>query len=55
MTITRRNFLKGMLSVSATAAIGPSLLVAATDAKAHELLDGVWRTTGSHWGLCVPV
>lgn len=50
MTINRRTFLKGILSVSATAAIGPSLLVA-TDAYANpELLEGVWRTSGSHWG-----
>ncbi|MFL7012933.1 trimethylamine-N-oxide reductase TorA [Enterovibrio norvegicus] len=50
MKMNRRKFLKGMLSVSATAVIGPSLLVS-TDAKASsELLDGVWRTTGSHWG-----
>ncbi|MGF1770578.1 trimethylamine-N-oxide reductase TorA [Enterovibrio makurazakiensis] len=50
MAMNRRSFLKRMLSVSATVAIGPSLLVA-TDAEANaELLEGAWRTSGSHWG-----
>ena len=52
MTINRRTFLKGLLSVSATAVIGPSLLVS-TDVNANvnpELTEGSWRTSGSHWG-----
>lgn len=50
MTINRRTFLKSMLSVSATALIGPTLL-SVNDAEANtELFQGKWRTSGSHWG-----
>lgn len=50
MAINRRAFLKGIFSVSATAVIGQSLLVA-VDAKANsQLFEGTWRTSGSHWG-----
>lgn len=50
MAINRRAFLKSIFTVSATALIGPSLLVCA-DAQANpQLFDGAWRTSGSHWG-----
>ncbi len=48
MSISRRNFLKGFLASSASAMVGPSLLVKTAAANAEEA--GVWKITGSHWG-----
>ncbi|WP_319536735.1 trimethylamine-N-oxide reductase TorA [uncultured Vibrio sp.] len=48
MAITRRSFLKGVATTSATSVIGPSLLASAS-AKAAEST-GTWKVTGSHWG-----
>jgi trimethylamine-N-oxide reductase (cytochrome c) len=48
MSISRRNFLKGFLASSASAMVGPSLLVKTAVAAEEET--GVWKITGSHWG-----
>jgi trimethylamine-N-oxide reductase (cytochrome c) len=48
MAITRRSFLKGIAGSSAATLIGPSLLASASASAAET--DGVWKTSGSHWG-----
>ncbi|NLS13421.1 trimethylamine-N-oxide reductase TorA [Vibrio sp. SM6] len=52
MSITRRTFLKGLFTTSASAVIGPSLLAPLANAQSatDEIVNGAWRTTGSHWG-----
>ncbi|MGF1690205.1 trimethylamine-N-oxide reductase TorA [Photobacterium kagoshimensis] len=53
MSLSRRNFLKGLATTSAASVIGPSLLMQAAQA-AEEVspyaADGVWKVSGSHWG-----
>ncbi|GAM70848.1 trimethylamine-N-oxide reductase [Vibrio sp. JCM 19236] len=50
MSLSRRSFLKGLGATGAAASvIGPSLLVS-SGASAAESTDGVWKTSGSHWG-----
>lgn len=48
MSISRRSFLKGVLSTGAASVIGPSLLVSKS-AQALETT-GTWKVSGSHWG-----
>ncbi|PKL96125.1 MAG: trimethylamine-N-oxide reductase TorA [Betaproteobacteria bacterium HGW-Betaproteobacteria-13] len=48
MTISRRNFIKGLLASSATTLVAPSVLAKAATPEAN-MLDG-WKLTGSHWG-----
>lgn len=50
MAMNRRAFLKRFVSVSATALIGPSLLVSVAADANPQLFTGTWRTSGSHWG-----
>lgn len=45
---TRRTVLKGLAAGSAAALLGPSLLTRVAEAATSS--EGVWRTTGSHWG-----
>ncbi len=45
---TRRDVLKGLAAGCAAGLIGPNLLT--RSAAAQVTSDGVWRTTGSHWG-----
>lgn len=53
MSLSRRNFLKGLATTSAASVIGPTLLMQAAQA-AEEVspyaADGVWKVSGSHWG-----
>ncbi|WP_261815482.1 trimethylamine-N-oxide reductase TorA [Vibrio gallicus] len=50
MSLSRRSFLKGLGATGAAASvIGPSLLVS-SGVNAAETTDGVWKTSGSHWG-----
>ncbi|MCL6417196.1 trimethylamine-N-oxide reductase TorA [Aestuariirhabdus sp. Z084] len=46
MSISRREFLKGLLATSATTMISSSLLVAGKTEAAQE----TWKVSGSHWG-----
>ncbi|TOJ76574.1 trimethylamine-N-oxide reductase TorA [Vibrio parahaemolyticus] len=48
MAITRRSFLKGVATTSASSVIGPSLLASASANAAEST--GTWKVTGSHWG-----
>lgn len=48
MSISRREFLKGMMAGSAALLIGPGLL--SREATAAITEQGTWKTTGSHWG-----
>jgi len=48
MTISRRSFLKGIMSGSAAAIIGPGLLTLSSKATAEQ--KEVWKVSGSHWG-----
>lgn len=51
---TRRTFLKGLTATSATALLGPGLLVSGLGigeaAAATVSADGEWKISGSHWG-----
>ncbi len=51
---TRRTFLKGLTATSATALLGPGLLVSGMKtqeaAAASVSAEGTWKTAGSHWG-----
>ncbi|OBT15952.1 trimethylamine N-oxide reductase I catalytic subunit [Vibrio sp. UCD-FRSSP16_10] len=50
MSLSRRSFLKGLgASGAAASIIGPSLLVS-NSAIAGTAAEGVWKTSGSHWG-----
>ncbi|GAB7220449.1 trimethylamine-N-oxide reductase TorA [Vibrio comitans] len=50
MSLSRRSFLKGLgASGAAASVIGPSLLVSSSASAASET-EGVWKTSGSHWG-----
>lgn len=48
MSISRRNFLKGIAASSAMALVGNSLLIRSAEAAVSA--EGTWRTAGSHWG-----
>lgn len=54
MSLSRRQFLSGLVTTSAVGVIGPSLLTsvarAAEEVSSPYSADGIWKTTGSHWG-----
>nr|WP_086938752.1 trimethylamine-N-oxide reductase TorA [Thaumasiovibrio occultus] len=50
MTLSRRQFLKGLATSSAASVIGPSLLAPLARASEQTAEDGTWKTTGSHFG-----
>ncbi|MGF1714330.1 trimethylamine-N-oxide reductase TorA [Photobacterium chitinilyticum] len=54
MSLSRRKFLKGLATTSATSVIGPGLLMqaakAATEQASPYSTEGSWKVSGSHWG-----
>ncbi|WP_413111606.1 trimethylamine-N-oxide reductase TorA [Thaumasiovibrio sp. DFM-14] len=50
MTISRRQFIKGLAAGSTSAIIGPSLLSPLAHATEENSKAGIWRVSGSHFG-----
>ncbi|WP_087022683.1 trimethylamine-N-oxide reductase TorA [Thaumasiovibrio subtropicus] len=49
MTVSRREFLRGLATTGVAAAIGPSLVAPLANAEEDATL-GTWKTSGSHFG-----